>query len=144
MEIATKMTSAIDNDSAESKGSRTLTGTVAWGDDGMLIGPGDMYAQAKQTIRNIEKLLLKLMGEDIELRTTLAEEPLRSASLASIYPSRARRPIRFTTAGFSSNFSAPCAAANRLPDSATANVPFRTATLETVCSNLTLPPVSAS
>jgi enamine deaminase RidA (YjgF/YER057c/UK114 family) len=34
-----------------------VAGTVAWGDDGALVGEGDMYAQAKQAIRNIEKAL---------------------------------------------------------------------------------------
>jgi enamine deaminase RidA (YjgF/YER057c/UK114 family) len=34
-----------------------VSGTVAWGDDGKVTGEGDMYAQTKQAIRNIEKAL---------------------------------------------------------------------------------------
>jgi enamine deaminase RidA (YjgF/YER057c/UK114 family) len=34
-----------------------VSGTVAWGDDGKLTGAGDVYAQAKQSIRNVEKAL---------------------------------------------------------------------------------------
>ena len=34
-----------------------VSGTVAWGENGKLVGAGDMYAQAKQAIRNIEKAL---------------------------------------------------------------------------------------
>ena len=34
-----------------------VAGTVAWGDDGKVAGAGDMYAQARQAIRNIEKAL---------------------------------------------------------------------------------------
>jgi enamine deaminase RidA (YjgF/YER057c/UK114 family) len=34
-----------------------VSGTVGWGDDGKVTGEGDMYAQARQAIRNIEKAL---------------------------------------------------------------------------------------
>jgi enamine deaminase RidA (YjgF/YER057c/UK114 family) len=36
-----------------------VSGTVAWGDDGKLVGGGDVYVQARQTIKNIEKALLE-------------------------------------------------------------------------------------
>ena len=36
-----------------------VAGTVAWGDDGKLVGAGDVYAQAKQAIRNIEQALVQ-------------------------------------------------------------------------------------
>jgi len=36
-----------------------VSGTVAWGEDGRLVGEGDVYAQAKQAISNIEKALIE-------------------------------------------------------------------------------------
>ena len=36
-----------------------VSGTVAWGEHGRLVGEGDVYAQAKQAISNIEEALIE-------------------------------------------------------------------------------------
>lgn len=39
-----------------------VAGTVAWDENGKVTGIGDVYAQTKQTIRNIEKALVQAGG----------------------------------------------------------------------------------
>jgi len=53
-----------------------VSGSGAWGDDGELVGVGDMYAQAKQTIRNIEKALAEAgatLADVVRTRTFITD-----------------------------------------------------------------------
>ncbi len=36
-----------------------VSGTVSWGEDGKLVGEGDVYVQARQALRNIERALIE-------------------------------------------------------------------------------------
>jgi enamine deaminase RidA (YjgF/YER057c/UK114 family) len=53
-----------------------VSGTVAWGDDGRVTGQGDVYAQTKQALRNIEKALVEAgatMADVVRTRTFVTD-----------------------------------------------------------------------
>lgn len=61
-----------------------VAGTVAWGDDGKVTGAGDMYAQARQAIRNIEKALAQAGASlrDVVLTRTFITDMSRFEEVA--------------------------------------------------------------
>ena len=64
-----------------------VSGTVAWGDDGKVAGEGDMYAQAKQAIRNIEKALAQAGAslEDVVRTRTFVTDVSRFEEVAKAH-----------------------------------------------------------
>ena len=53
-----------------------VSGSGAWGDDAELVGVDDVYAQAKQTIRNIEKALAEAgaaLADVVRTRTFITD-----------------------------------------------------------------------
>jgi enamine deaminase RidA (YjgF/YER057c/UK114 family) len=61
-----------------------VAGTVAWGDDGKVSGAGDIYAQARQAIRNIEKALAQAGASlrDVVLTRTFITDMSRFEEVA--------------------------------------------------------------
>lgn len=53
-----------------------VSGSGAWGENAELVGPDDVYAQAKQTIRNMEKALKEAgatLADVVRTRTFLTD-----------------------------------------------------------------------